>query len=102
MNNKVYEIPKQSSVLVRENGIVEVVGFLRDEESYDDYFEDYKREKEDLVMDKYFSDIHNLFLGNLAKFVASADVLGSEIAKLRSLLEEMIRVKILIAGSSGK
>lgn len=54
------------------------------------------------ILEKYFNDIYNLFLRKLSVFVAGEYTQDEESTKLQALLQEMIKVKGLIQGSSGK
>ena len=59
-----------------------------------------------IILERYFSDIQNLFLKKLSAFAISDVVTEGESVQLRALLEEMIKVKQLIQqralGVSGK
>jgi hypothetical protein len=49
-----------------------------------------------IILERYFSDIQNLFLKKLSAFAISDAVTESESTQLRALLEEMLKVKQLI------
>ncbi len=49
-----------------------------------------------IILERYFSDIQNLFLKKLSAFAISDAVTEGESVQLRALLEEMIKVKQLI------
>jgi len=48
------------------------------------------------ILEAYFNDIYKLFLAKLAKFEAATAVADNDKIKLRSLLDEMINVKLLL------
>lgn len=50
------------------------------------------------VLEKYFNDIHNLFLKKLSKFSTSENSTAEEITKMQALLQELVKVKGLIEG----
>ena len=52
------------------------------------------------ILERYFGDIQNLFLKNFALFAGNDQVSEQESHKLRSLLEEMIKVKTLLEKST--
>jgi hypothetical protein len=49
-----------------------------------------------VIIERYFSDIQNLFLKKLSVFVSADTASETESIKLRALLEEMIKVRQLI------
>ena len=51
------------------------------------------------ILERYFSDVQNLFLKKFALFAGADQISEQETHKLRSLLEEMIKVKELIGKS---
>ena len=55
-----------------------------------------------LVLERYFSDLQNLFMKKLLAFASDTRVSSVESVKLRSLLDEMITVKELIEKASDK
>ena len=55
-----------------------------------------------LVLERYFSDLQNLFMKKLLAFASESRVSSVESVKLRSLLDEMITVKELIERVSGE
>ena len=59
---------------------------------------DLKSPEDVIILERYFADIHNLFLKKLSAFASEGDVSGSgqDAVKLRSLLEEILKVKMLI------
>ena len=63
---------------------------------------DYKSDSSDdagddsAILERYFSDVQNLFLKKFALFASNDQVSEQESHKLRSLLEEMFKVKSLI------
>jgi hypothetical protein len=58
---------------------------------------DYAKDGNDgAILERYFSDIQNLFLKKFALFAGDDQVSEQESHKLRSLLEEMIKVKSLM------
>lgn len=59
---------------------------------------DAKNPDDVVILERYFSDIANLFQKKLSAFSSDGDTSGSgeDTAKLRSLLDEMIKVKTLI------
>lgn len=52
------------------------------------------------VLEKYFHDIHNLFLKKLSKFSTSENSTDEENTKMQALLQELVKVKGLIEGRS--
>ncbi len=54
------------------------------------------------ILERYFSDIQNLFLKKFALFAGTDVTSEQETHKLRSLLEEMIKVKSLMERSGEK
>ncbi len=48
------------------------------------------------ILEAYFNDIYKLLLGKLAKFEAATTVNDNDKNKLRSLLDELINVKLLL------
>ncbi len=54
------------------------------------------------ILERYFGDIQNLFLKKFALFAGNDEVSEQESHKLRSLLEEMIKVKGLMEKSADK
>ena len=63
---------------------------------------DYHHENEGAILERYFSDIQNLFLKKFGLFAGSDQVTEQESYKLRSLLEEMIKVKSLMEKNAGE
>ncbi|MEI6057978.1 MAG: hypothetical protein WCQ60_03355 [bacterium] len=57
---------------------------------------DYHHDNEGAILERYFSDIQNLFLKKFGLFASSDQITEQESYKLRSLLEEMIKVKSLM------
>jgi hypothetical protein len=53
-----------------------------------------------IILERYFSDVQNLFLKKLSAFAISGVTTDSESIQLRALLEEMIKVKRLIQGQA--
>ena len=53
------------------------------------------------ILERYFSDIHNLFLKKFADFSSSESTSNETTIKLQALLQEMIKVKGLIEAASG-
>ena len=63
------------------------------------------RDGEDIaVLERYFIDIQNLFLRRLSSFSSDGDVSedGQDGMRLRSLLDELIKVKMIIVNSQGQ
>lgn len=62
------------------------------------------------ILERYFTDIHNLFEKKMIAFTEGKTVMSQDTVKLQALLQEMIKVKGLIesatsaidAGSAGK
>ncbi len=54
------------------------------------------------ILEKYFNDIYNLFLRKLSSFASGETLMNEESTKLQALLQEMIKVKGLIATASDK
>ena len=52
------------------------------------------------ILERYFSDIHNLFLKKLAIFSGDESVSSEASTKLQALLQEMIKVKGLIESAN--
>lgn len=52
------------------------------------------------LLEKYFDDIHNLFLKKLASFVICEEISNEESLKLQALLQELIKVKSLLVYNS--
>lgn len=53
-------------------------------------------EESKVVLERYFNDIHNLFLRKLTHFAGNGPVNNEESLKMQGLLQEMIKVKGLI------
>lgn len=62
----------------------------------------YHKENEAAILERYFADIQNLFLRKFGAFAGSEEVSETDSYKLRSLLEEMIKVKVLMGKSDQK
>jgi hypothetical protein len=52
------------------------------------------------ILEKYFNDIHNLFLKKLSGFAISERTTDEESLKLQALLQELIKVKSLLVYNS--
>lgn len=50
-----------------------------------------------LVLERYWNDLYNLFLRKLSLFAGTATPQSEEIVKLQALLQELIKVKELLA-----
>ena len=48
------------------------------------------------ILEAYYNDIYKLFLARIAKFEAATTVTDGDKVKLRSLLDELINVKMLL------
>ncbi len=51
-----------------------------------------------LVLESYFNDLYKLTIRKLAEFECQSKVFEAETKRLRSLLEELIKVKGMISG----
>jgi hypothetical protein len=60
---------------------------------------EYEKDSNGAILERYFGDIQNLFLKKFALFASSDEVSEQESHKLRSLLEEMMKVKALMQKS---
>lgn len=49
-----------------------------------------------MVLERYFTDLYNLFLSRVTSLVSSNKISDVESDKIKSLLDEMIKVKSLI------
>lgn len=49
-----------------------------------------------VVLERYFTDLYNLFLSRVTSLVSSNKITDVESDKIKSLLDEMIKVKSLI------
>jgi len=57
-------------------------------------------EKDREVLEEYFHDLYGVFMNKLSFFVVQADSASDETVKLQAMLQEMIKVKRLIARST--
>ena len=48
------------------------------------------------LLETYFNDIYHLFLNKLVRLTHESTISDDEVLKLRQLLEEVIKVKVLI------
>lgn len=51
------------------------------------------------ILEKYFNDVYNLFLRKLSTFASFEQSTDEDTTKMQALLQELIKVKKLIAGS---
>ena len=54
--------------------------------------------RDPLVLERYWNDLYNLFLRKLSSFASESTVTEEETVKLQALLQELIKVKELLAG----
>jgi len=67
--------------------------FIFRDEDEDSKYSNFKNVE---TLEKYFNDIHNLFLKKLSTFVIEEPTTTDESIKLQGLLQELIKVKNLI------
>ena len=56
-------------------------------------------ERDDLILRDYFHDLHEIFLKKFSSFILDASPIPEETLKLQAMLQEIIKVKTLIARS---
>jgi len=49
-----------------------------------------------VILEAYFNDIYHLFLNRLVKLTYDTDISESDMTKLRSLLQELLKIKSLL------
>jgi hypothetical protein len=55
-----------------------------------------------IVLERYSNDVYNLFLRKLSTFVSDNNVSEEDSVKLQALLQELIKVRELLAGNEEK
>jgi hypothetical protein len=63
-------------------------------------FDRHINQNEIRILDEYFHDLHEVFMKKLSLFVVSAHSDSDETIKMQAMLQEMIRIKRLIAETS--
>lgn len=51
-----------------------------------------------IILERYWNDVYNLFLRKLASFASGAGAPHEDSVKLQALLQELVKVKELLAG----
>ena len=51
---------------------------------------------EQKLLDQYFHDLHGVFMKKFSHFIVESDTTDDEAVKLQALLQEMIKVKMII------
>lgn len=64
--------------------------------SFPKLLRDAPRRDGDAVLEQYFSDIYAMYLNKLSEYILSGQSSKNSAEKLRSLLEEIIKVKTLL------
>lgn len=54
-------------------------------------------EKEQKVLGQYFHDLYEVFMKKFSHFFIAPEMVASETVKLQAMLQEMIKVKMLIS-----
>lgn len=70
--------------------------------SHPQLLRDRARYEGDVVLEQYFNDIYTLYLNRLTAYVLAGTHQYDSAQKLRSLLEEIIKVKTLICNEENK
>lgn len=53
-----------------------------------------------IILERYWNDVYNLFLRKLASFASGDDASHEDSVKLQALLQELVKVKELLAGKA--